>query len=274
MRAMEKKNLNLEEVDQNDEVFFVVYSNSEQQFPMHKHGKHQLYYVENGIAFFNTPTNSFFLPAHHFLWIPAGIEHFITSRTSVKMVYCLYIPAQLTKGIPKLETSTGIYPVNNLMVEMINYTQGWYGEVGPEQNFHYQFLLTLTNIIAEASQKTSLPIELPTTDNEDLRQVLKYIHRNISQNLNLQTIAEQFGYSTRSLSRLFQNNINTSFLQYVKLLRIIKAMELLLQTNLSISEISYMCGYNTLSSFSYVFQKVVHASPAEFKKKTRQIKPE
>lgn len=270
---MDRNKLRLEDVDRNDQVFFVVYSNSEQQFPMHSHNKHQLYYVENGIAFFNTPTNSFFLPAHHFLWIPAGVEHNITSRTAVKMVYCLYIPRSITKGFPKLEENTGIYPVNSLMVEMINYTQEWYGEVNAEDNFRYQFLLTLTNIITEAAEKTSLPIELPTTDNEDLRQVLKYIHRNIGQELNLKAIAEQFGYSTRSLSRMFQNNINTSFLQYVKLLRIIKAMELLLQTNLSVSEISYMCGYNTLSSFSYVFQKVVHASPAEFRKQTRQIKP-
>jgi len=268
---MDRNGLNLEEVNRNDDVFFVVYSNSEQHFPMHKHNKHQVYYVENGIAFFNTPTNSFFLPAHHFLWIPAGVEHNITSRTAVKMVYCLYIPTELIKGNEKLEERTGIYPVTNLIVEMINFTQSWYGEVGTEQELKYQFLVTLKNVIVEAAKSTSLPIELPTTDNEDLRLVLKYIHRQIDQPLSLNLLAEQFGYSTRSLSRLFQNNIHTSFLQYVKLLRIIKAMELLLQTNLSVSEISYKCGYNTLSSFSSVFQKVVHASPAEFRKNTRQI---
>ena len=268
---MSRKGFNLEEVNRNDEVFFVVYSNSEQRFPMHKHRKHQLYYVENGIAFFNTPTNSFFLPAHHFLWIPAGVEHNITSRTAVKMVYCLYIPTSLTAGNRKLEEHTCIYPVTNLMVEMINYTQSWYGEVGPEQDLQYQFLITLKNITVEAANNTPLPIELPTTDNEDLRLVLKYIHQHIDKPLNLKLVAEQFCYSTRSLSRMFQNSINTSFLQYVKLLRIIKAMELLLQTNLSVSEISYKCGYNTLSSFSYAFQKVVHVSPAEFRKKTRQI---
>lgn len=268
---MEKKKLNLDEISENEEVFYVVYSNSEQEFPMHKHNKHQLYYVENGIAFFNTPVNSFFLPAHHFLWIPAGVEHNIMSRTAVKMVYCLYIPTALIAGIQKLEEGTGIYPVTNLMVEMINYTRDWYGEVGAEQEKKYRFLNTLKDVVVEAAGNTSLPIELPTSDNEDLRQVLKYIHHHIDQPLNLKAIAEQLGYSTRSLSRLFQNNINTSFLQYVKRLRMIKAMELLLQTNLSVSEISYRCGYNTLSSFSYVFQKTVHASPAEFRKQIRQI---
>ena len=63
---MEKKKLNLDEISENEDVFYVVYSNSEQEFPMHKHNKHQLYYVENGIAFFNTPVNSFFFAGASF----------------------------------------------------------------------------------------------------------------------------------------------------------------------------------------------------------------
>lgn len=267
---MERNKLNLEEISVNEDRFFVVYSYSEQEFPMHKHNKHQLYYVENGIAFFNTPHNSFFLPAHYFLWIPAGVEHNIISRTSVKMVYCLYIPTELTQGIPKLEQETGIYPVTNLLVEMINYTRNWFGEVDAADEHKYQFLITLKNIVVEAADNPSLPIELPTTDNLGLREVLRFIQQNMDQPLELKAIADRFGYSTRSLSRLFKNNIHTSFLQYVKLSRMIRAMELLLQTDLSISEISYRCGYNTLSSFSYVFQKVTHTSPAEFRKQTRK----
>ena len=111
-----------------------------------------------------------------------------------------------------------------------------------------------------------LPIALPTTNNEDLRAILKHIHQNLHQPLFLEGVAQQFGYSARSLSRLFQKNIDTSFLQYIKLTRIIRSMEQLLQTNLSISEIAYNNGYNSLSAFSYTFQQIVHKSPAEFRK--------
>ncbi len=264
---MSKTNF-LNKVNSDKDVFYVVHEGIEKKFPLHSHNKHQLYYLEGGAAFFNTPKKSFFVPANHFLWIPSGLEHNIIFRTKVKMVHNIYIPTHLQTDNIRLETNAGIYPVTNLLAEMINYTLTWKGEIREDDSVKYQFLITLNNIIAEAAN-IPLPIALPTTKNENLSNILKYIHRNIDQPLSLDFIAEEFSYSTRTLSRLFQNNLNTSFLQYVKLTRIIRAMELLLQTDLTISEITFRCGYNNLSSFSYVFHKTVNISPAEFRKKTK-----
>ncbi len=255
----------LHKVNENKEKFYVIHSGIERNFEMHSHNKHQMYYLEGGIAFFNTPTESFFVPAHHFLWIPAGVEHNVIFRSKVKMVHNIYIPTALMKDNPKLNEAPGIYPVSNLLVEMIYHTLSWDGEYCPKQDKEYQFLISLKNIISEGANNP-LPIALPTTNNESLSPILRHIHRNIDKPLSLPIIAKEFGYSTRTLSRLFQNNINTSFLQYVKLTRIIKSMELLLQTDLSISEISYKCGYNNLSSYSYAFHQIVNSSPAEFRK--------
>ncbi len=275
--ALETKNENtslkkqfLERVNNNSEAFFIIHSGIEKNLPIHCHNKHQLYYLEGGIAFFNTPSASYFVPAHHFLWIPAGLEHSITFRTSVKMVHNIYIPVSLLTNGSRLADKAGIYPATNLLVEMIYYSVGWNEEIGPELTTQYQFLVALKNIITEVAN-TPLPIELPTTEDENLRLVLKYIHDNIDQPLSLYNTALKFGYSSRTLSRMFRNSIHTSFLQYVKLTRIIKGMELLLQTDLSVSEVSFSCGYTNLSSFSYAFQKIAHISPAVFRKKTRQI---
>ncbi len=264
------KELFLERVNKNKDVFFVIHSGIEKNLPIHNHNKHQLYYLEGGIAFFNTPSASYFVPAHHFLWIPAGMNHSITFRTSVKMVHNIYIPSSLITGDTNLKDRAGIYPATNLLVEMIYYSIGWNEEVGPDFTSQYQFLIALKNIVTEVST-TPLPIELPTTEDENIRLILKYIHDHIDRALTLNIIANKFGYSTRTLSRMFQNNLNTSFLQYVKLTRIIKAMELLLQTDLSISEVAFRCGYNNLSSFSFAFQKIAKISPAGFRKKTQQI---
>ncbi len=262
---MKDKNNFLEKVNHNSEAFFTMHSGLEKSFPIHCHNKHQLYYLEGGIAFFNTHSKSFFVPAHHFLWIPAGIEHNIRERTNVKRIYNIFIPVSLMKNNLKLEQNAGIFPVTTLLREMIYYTDTWNGEISPKQTTKFQFLLALKNIISEVAN-TPLPIELPTTSNQDLSEILKYIHHHIESHLTLDIIAQEFGYSTRSLSRLFQKNISTSFLQYVKLTRIIKAMELLLQTDLPVTEVAFKCGYSNLSSFSYAFQKIAHSSPAEFRK--------
>lgn len=258
----------LEAVNRDKNVFFTMHSGMEKAFPIHTHNKHQLYYLEGGIAFFNTPEKSFFVPAHHFLWIPAGIEHNIMERTTVKAVYNVFIPTALIKDQCLLSKNAGIFPVTNLLKEMIYYTKDWNSEIGSKQKVEYAFLLALKNVVVDVA-KTPLPIALPTTSNAGLSEMLKYIHHNIDQPLSLNLVADEFGYSSRSLSRLFQNNIATSFLQYVKLTRVIKAMELLLQTELSVSEIAFKCGYCNLSSFSFAFQKIANSSPADFRKNNR-----
>ncbi len=258
----------LEKVNADEEVFFTMHSGMEKSFPIHTHNKHQLYYLEGGIAFFNTLTKSYFVPAHHFLWIPAGTEHNIRERTNVKMVYNIFIPKSMIIKNHYLSNQAGIFPVKNLLKEMIYYTREWKGEINNSNSVKYEFLIALKNVISDVAT-SPLPIELPTTDNQKLSEILKYIHLHIEQPLTLDLIAAEFGYSIRSLSRLFQNNISTSFLQYVKLTRIIKAMELLLQTDLLVNEIGFKCGYNNLSSFSYAFQKITHISPADFRKKNQ-----
>ncbi|MFA9371453.1 MAG: AraC family transcriptional regulator [Labilibaculum antarcticum] len=257
----------IKDVNRNEDVFYVLHSKIEEKLPMHSHSKHQLCYVEGGVAFLNTPDKSYFLPARHFLWIPAGIEHNVVSRTSVKMVHNIYFPGNLFPEDHHVREREGIYPVTNLLMEMIYYTVNWQGEIGKENVSKYEFLIALKNIVSDAAN-IPLPVVLPTTKNENLRRVFKYIHHNVEQPLNLNHVAEKFGYSSRTLSRLFQKNMDISFLQYVKLFRIIKSMELLLQTDLSISEIAYKIGYNSLSAFSYTFQQVVHNSPAKFRKQS------
>lgn len=255
----------IKEVNNNKDVFYVLHSKVEEKLPMHSHDKHQMCYVEGGVAFLNTPNKSYFLPARHFLWIPAGIEHNVVSRTSVKMVHNIYFPTALFPEYHEVRDREGIYPVTNLLMEMIYYTEDWLGEVTTENTLRYEFLIALKNVVLDVAN-IALPVVLPTTNNENLRSVLKFIHHNVDKPLYLENVAKEFGYSSRTLSRLFQKNMDTSFLQYVKLTRVIKSMEHLLQSDLSISEIAYKSGYNSLSAYSYTFQQIVHKSPAEFRK--------
>ncbi|TRZ43154.1 helix-turn-helix domain-containing protein [Robertkochia solimangrovi] len=255
----------LDKVRRDPDSFFIHHTKVEETLPMHSHNKHQMSYVEGGVAFLNTSNKSYFFPARHFIWIPAGREHNVISRTSVKMVYNIYFPKWVIPEDHKLQQRGGIFPVTDLLKEMIYYTEKWRGDVSQENKIQLEFLMALKNIVLDAAENP-LPIVLPTTANEILRPVLRYIQNHIDQPLYLDQIAREFGHSSRTLSRLFQNNMETSFLQYLKLSRIIKSMEMLLQTELSITEIAYSCGYNSLSAFSYAFNQVVHRSPNDFRK--------
>lgn len=258
----------LEKIDQFPRSTYIYHSNMEVRLAMHSHTKHQLTYIEGGVAYLQTKENSYFLPARHFVWIPAGLDHFIELRTSITMMRNIYIPpAALAPNM--FHSKMGIYPVSNLILEMISFTEHWSENITKKESEKYLYMKTLGNVIASAN-KTALAVVLPTTTNIRLRPILRHIYFNVDQTLQLQDIAKTFSLSSRSLSRLFRENLDISFLQYVKLTRIILSMEKLLQTDLSVSEIAYASGYNSLATFSNTFYEIAKVRPSDFRKINRE----
>ncbi|SEJ42765.1 transcriptional regulator, AraC family [Dyadobacter koreensis] len=250
-------------IDRNPASNYVLHDRMENRFPFHHHQKGQLTYVEGGIAYLNTKDKAYFIPARHFIWIPPGLEHFVHQKKNSSIVRNLYfaVPEKISD---EFYERMGIYPVNNLLLEMLQYTEPWNGEIMPD-TFENEFLTTLRKLLPRIS-KHPLPIVLPTTDHERMQPVIEYIQQNLDAPLHLESVAKNFGLSARSLSRLFQTTLETSFLQYLKLSRMIKAMEQLLQTNKTISEIAYETGYNSISTFSNTFYGLINVRPSEFQK--------
>lgn len=110
---------------------------------------------------------------------------------------------------------------------------------------------------------------MPTTEDERLGKIIKYLEKSLDEDHTLKTVGAKFNLSERSLSRLFQSNLRVSFLQYLKTLRIIKAFELLLKTNKSVSEIAYSVGYDTVGAFSNSFYLYTRMRPTDVRKTSR-----
>jgi AraC-like DNA-binding protein len=250
-------------IDQEPDCFFLMPEKQEHQFPMHKHHKGQLVYIEGGMAYLNTLDKAYFIPARHYAWIPAGMEHYVQFRSPNLVVKNIYFINEQDEDHPFF-SRMGIYPVSNLLLEMIYFCRKWKGNVAPEEN-QFLFLKTMKYLLPTISQHP-LPLALPTTDSKRLEPVTRYIHDHMSGELTLPQLARETGFSVRSLSRLLQQKMNISFLQYLKLCRIIRGMELLLQTEDSVSEVAYEVGYSSLSVFSNTFKELVGVRPVEFRK--------
>jgi AraC-like DNA-binding protein len=250
-------------IDQHPGSNYVLHDKMEHRFPFHHHQKGQLTYVEGGVAYLNTMDKAYFLPARHYIWIPPGLEHFLQQKKNSSIVRNLYF-AMPPHDIHPFYDKMGIYPANNLLLEMIKFTEKWNGEIVAD-TFENEFLTTLRKTLPRIS-KHPLPIVLPTTDHERMQPIIQYIQHNLDAPLHLDSVSIVFSISPRTLSRLFQATLDTSFLQYLKLSRMIRAMEELLQTNKTISEIAYETGYNSIATFSNTFYGLVNVRPSEFQK--------
>lgn len=100
-----------------------------------------------------------------------------------------------------------------------------------------------------------------------IKEIKKYIQDNMSQEINLNTIATKFHMNLFYISHLFKKETNMNFLDYLTLLRIDKAKELLTDVNNKVYEVSTRVGYDDQRYFSQVFKKYTGYTPKEFREK-------
>jgi AraC-like DNA-binding protein len=240
---------------------YVMRDQLEDQLPLHQHPKSQILLVEGGLAFLETINKQFYIPARHYVWIPPDVAHNVKFNTSGITITNIYFQDEEDLA-HSFYGQIGIYPVTNLIWEMIRMAEQWQGKIH-EGDWRYEFLTTFKHTLPQISTHP-VPIVLPTTDHPRLVPILKYLAENLIEMLDMPAVAKKSGLSVRTLTRLFKLHLDTSFLQYIKLLKIVAAMEMLLNGDKNISEVAYAVGYSNIAAFSNSFQQSVNRRPSEF----------
>lgn len=99
-----------------------------------------------------------------------------------------------------------------------------------------------------------------------LLRAVNLMEHHLSQHLSLQKLARALNSAPTSLNRVFQQQFNTSPIDYFISLRIEAAKSLLINTNMQIQEIAQNTGYSNALYFSSEFKKRTGMSPREFRK--------
>ncbi|WP_096200774.1 helix-turn-helix domain-containing protein [Bacillus sp. FJAT-45350] len=109
--------------------------------------------------------------------------------------------------------------------------------------------------------------ELSPTFDSRLQYLFHYISDHLSEKLSLNTLAKQVYLSESHLSLLFRQNVNISPMEYVRQVRMQKARELLLTTNLPLKEITEIIGFDGQSQLSRAFRQATGLSPSIYRQK-------
>jgi len=104
-----------------------------------------------------------------------------------------------------------------------------------------------------------------SSDSRVILEIRDYLDRNYQQEMTLQHIAERFYISRENVSRKFKQVTGENLSDYLTNLRIEKAKALLHHTNLRLSQISELVGYEDEKYFSRVFKKAAGVTPREYR---------
>lgn len=238
----------------------------DRMIPMHCHdNKYQLMYAEGKCIrvfyLMEDELTSVFIPARHFAWIPKGVHHSVEVGHPDVEITNIFFTEVLTEAFYE---KTGVYAANNLLVELLQHIKKWNTIVQAQDEKKYSILHTIMCLLSDESNK-KLPIALPVAKNGRLLEILDFMHFQMPFKISLPKLSGQFGISERSLLRLFQDDLQMSYAQYLKTLRVVRALELLTSSNMTINQIAYEIGYESLPTFSNTFREMIGVRPKVYR---------
>ncbi len=133
-------------------------------------------------------------------------------------------------------------------------------------------LLQLLTILADSEEyKIICSKNYSTTLNMDqlnrVKTIFEYIEKNYQKEISISEIAKSLNLSESAFYKFIRKHTKKKFTQIVNEYRINHATKLLIETELTISQICYQCGYNNLSYFNRKFRKITEIRPHEFRAK-------
>lgn len=102
-------------------------------------------------------------------------------------------------------------------------------------------------------------------------KALQYIHKHVSEHITLTELADLTDLSQSRFRHVFKEMMHMSFKEYLNKIRISKAQELLLRTNMSISTIIDQVGYTNEYYFYKLFEKTTDMTPSQYRNEYRLV---
>lgn len=102
-----------------------------------------------------------------------------------------------------------------------------------------------------------------------VEQILDFISANYKNKITLSDLEQQLHYSERYINQQFKKALGTTVIEYLNRYRIQKALGLLKEGKLPVSEVGYECGIGEYKYFSYVFKKYIGCSAKEYQSRIR-----
>jgi two-component system response regulator YesN len=106
--------------------------------------------------------------------------------------------------------------------------------------------------------------------NEKFREILRFVNENFAQDISVQSLSAQYNFNPNYMSQLFKKVLKMTFTDYVTMLRISFAGNLLRTAPYSVSEIAERSGYDDYFYFTRVFKKTTGMTPTEYKTRSRE----
>lgn len=252
-------------------------------YPVHWHAVIEILYIDKNNFNINVNNREFKLDEGDILFIASGDTHgFSNHNNSGKRIFIQFDSSSLsTFGnnniIKALISSTFKISVNDVPFQqnikdhilsiVENYNKKDFGfELFISARIHDIFAIVSQFLADKVNVQTSSSNTKKIYGMEKLSEAFKFIGSNYMNDISLSDVAKSVGFSESYFSRMFKDITEKNFISYLNEYRIKQAEHFLMESNMSIAEIAYSVGFNSIVTFNRAFKSIKGCSPSIYKK--------
>jgi AraC-like DNA-binding protein len=280
---IEQLNGNKETVNYASNTSIRLYNNDEHEdYPVHWHTSLEIIMPTENIYTVYCNNVEYVLQKGDILFISSGVLHQLNAPTSGRRYIILADLTPLNSMrefeslIALLSPIVHITPTNSPKIHdrlqrlISSIAIEYESDALFKDTVIYSKLISIFALIGRNStfEKTALD----TNSSKELEyskiflSVCDYINKHFNENITLEQVADLAGFSKYHFSRIFRQYAEISFYQYLNKKRIMHAASLLMEPDISITEISLQCGFSSISAFIRMFKIHKSCTPSDFKK--------
>lgn len=240
---------------------FNYYHNYDFSFPRHLHRSFEFMYVKCGQIEVSINTRKFYVKENEcILILPYEIHTFSTVSSSDSYI-CVFSPEYIKtfhNMIYEKHLNNPVIPLSPSTHSLIT------DKIFRANNNLLEMKACFYLICSEVIDQTDI-LDNKKSDYELLHETLNYIQDNFTNNISLKSVSLELGYSYNYLSKYLNNMLGLSFVDFINENRINYALYLLKNTEDSITDIAYVCGYSSIRSFNRNFLNLMNMTPKAYR---------
>ncbi|ASG16637.1 helix-turn-helix domain-containing protein [Salmonella enterica subsp. enterica] len=251
-------------------------SDPEDNSSEHCHEFDELVIVEEGHGLHVINDNPLYIQQGDVFYVQAGDHHFYDELGTLKLINILINPHESFHYLQKVEP---------LLHTFCAREAACYGWLSPDTRMQCRLLIEKIFSLrladdAKCALREASFFQLVTTilhaqteaeynnTRYKLHKLLTYLQENCFQEHDWHSLATQFHLTTRTTFRHIKEATGLTPDSYLKRLRLVSARVKLRETEISITEIAYMCGFSNSNHFTTLYKKVFGITPSDERRRT------
>jgi AraC-like DNA-binding protein len=169
-----------------------------------------------------------------------------------------------TTFVPPPPAPLAVFDLSPLARSLVDECGAWGESDEPLTAYGEVLFAALAAVTWRLAERPS-PVVVAAGRSSELRRALRLTEERLGQEIRFEDVAAEVGLTPRSLARRFETETGMTWRAVLRRMRVLRAIEQLVEDDIPVTTIAYTVGYVSLSAFNAAFRDLTGRTPTEYR---------